>query len=71
MYIAHCLLVIIMTPPFRSGTEGTYPQLTDFCEKRIETLDPRHRALRKDTFPATAASFSIDEWKHITDDLQV
>ncbi|KAK3572207.1 hypothetical protein QTP86_026064 [Hemibagrus guttatus] len=54
----------------RSGTEGAYPHLTDFCEKRIETLDPRHRALRKDTCPATAASFSTDEWKHITDDLQ-
>lgn len=54
----------------RSGTEGVYPHLTDFCEKRIETLDPRHRALRKEAFPATAASFTTDEWKHITDDLQ-
>ncbi|XP_060726928.1 sperm-associated antigen 1 isoform X1 [Tachysurus vachellii] len=72
-YIQHCqdlkYLEKILNV-LRSGTEGTYPQLTDFCEKRIETLEPRHRALRKDTFPATAASFSTDEWKHITDDLQ-
>ncbi|XP_027010357.2 sperm-associated antigen 1 isoform X2 [Tachysurus fulvidraco] len=72
-YIQHCqdlkYLEKILNV-LRSGTEGTYPQLTDFCEKRIETLDPRHRALRKDKFPATAASFSTDEWKHITDDLQ-
>ncbi|XP_060776881.1 sperm-associated antigen 1 isoform X2 [Neoarius graeffei] len=54
----------------RSGTEGAYPHLIEFCEKRIETLDPRHRALRKDMCPATPASFSADEWKHITDDLQ-
>ncbi|XP_053095371.1 sperm-associated antigen 1 isoform X2 [Pangasianodon hypophthalmus] len=54
----------------RSGKEGAYPRLTDFCEKRMESLEPRHRALRKDTCPATAASFSADEWKQITDDLQ-
>ncbi|KAM9489144.1 sperm-associated antigen 1 [Clarias gariepinus] len=54
----------------RSGTEGVYPHLVEFCEKRIEALDPRHRALRKDSRPATAASFSSDEWRRITDELQ-
>ncbi|KAI4898101.1 hypothetical protein NFI96_001765 [Prochilodus magdalenae] len=53
-----------------SGKEGIYPHLIEFCEKRIEKLDPRSRALRKDNCPATAASFSKDEWSQITNDLE-
>uniref|UniRef100_A0A8B9LJ07 Sperm associated antigen 1 n=1 Tax=Astyanax mexicanus TaxID=7994 RepID=A0A8B9LJ07_ASTMX len=54
----------------RSGKEGIYPHLTEFCEKHIEKLDPRSRALRKENFPATSASFSKDEWDQITNELQ-
>ncbi|KAI5106059.1 mitochondrial assembly of ribosomal large subunit protein 1 [Silurus meridionalis] len=54
----------------RSGKEGMYPHLIEFCEKRIESLDPRHRILRKDMCPATSASFSTEEWSNITEDLQ-
>ncbi|XP_017567842.1 sperm-associated antigen 1 [Pygocentrus nattereri] len=54
----------------RSGKEGFYPHLTEFCEKHIEMLDPRSRALRKENSPATAANFSNDEWSQITNDLQ-
>uniref|UniRef100_A0A4W4E1V0 Sperm associated antigen 1 n=1 Tax=Electrophorus electricus TaxID=8005 RepID=A0A4W4E1V0_ELEEL len=55
----------------RSGKEGIYPHLIEFCEKHIEKLDPKSRTLRKQNAPATAASFSKDEWKQITDDIQV
>ncbi|XP_058868607.1 sperm-associated antigen 1 isoform X1 [Acipenser ruthenus] len=54
----------------RSGEEGIYPALTEFCEKKIESLDPRSRALRKEKPPATAASFSSDEWREIMCDLK-
>ncbi|XP_066539269.1 sperm-associated antigen 1 isoform X2 [Hoplias malabaricus] len=54
----------------RSGKEGFYPHLTEFCEKHIEKLDPRSRALRKDNSPATVASFSKDEWSQISNELQ-
>ncbi|XP_035386796.1 sperm-associated antigen 1-like [Electrophorus electricus] len=55
----------------RSGKEGIYPHLIEFCEKHIEKLDPKSRTLRKQNAPATAASFSKDEWKQITDDIQM
>ncbi|XP_066547218.1 sperm-associated antigen 1 isoform X3 [Amia ocellicauda] len=54
----------------RSGEEGLYPHLTEFCEKHIEKLDPRSRTLRKDQPPATAASFSSEEWSEIANDLK-
>ncbi|KAG5857123.1 hypothetical protein ANANG_G00015220 [Anguilla anguilla] len=55
----------------RSGVEGLYPHLTEFCERRIEKLNPKSRALRKDNLPATAANFSADEWTQITEDLKM
>lgn len=70
-YKFHSLLLTVLTPHLRSGTEGLYPHLVDFCEKRIESLDPKHHALRKDSCMATAASLTTEEWKHITEDLQV
>ncbi|XP_053322024.1 sperm-associated antigen 1 [Spea bombifrons] len=54
----------------RSGEEGHYPDLTEFCEKRIASLSPQSRALRKDKPPATAADFSMDEWQAINADLK-
>ncbi|KFP07678.1 Sperm-associated antigen 1, partial [Calypte anna] len=53
----------------RSGEEGWYPELTLFCEKRIEHLDPRSRALRKDKPAATAADFTAEEWETINGEL--
>ncbi|KGL98710.1 Sperm-associated antigen 1, partial [Charadrius vociferus] len=53
----------------RSGEEGCYPELTLFCEKRIEHLDPRSRALRKDKPAATASDFTAEEWKTINGEL--
>ncbi|KAM9235591.1 sperm-associated antigen 1 [Leptosomus discolor] len=53
----------------RSGEEGCYPELTLFCEKRIEHLDPRSRALRKEKPAATASDFTAEEWKTINSEL--
>ncbi|KAM4906416.1 sperm-associated antigen 1 [Sylvia borin] len=53
----------------RSGEEGCYPELTLVCEKRIEHLDPRSRALRKDKPAATAADFTAEEWEAINSEL--
>uniref|UniRef100_A0A8B9FWC1 Sperm associated antigen 1 n=1 Tax=Amazona collaria TaxID=241587 RepID=A0A8B9FWC1_9PSIT len=53
----------------RSGEEGCYPELTLFCEKRIEHLDPRSRALRKEKSAATASDFTAEEWETITGEL--
>ncbi|KFP50911.1 Sperm-associated antigen 1, partial [Cathartes aura] len=53
----------------RSGEEGCYPELTLFCEKRIEHLDPRSRALRKDKPVATASDFTAEEWETINGEL--
>ncbi|KAM4029327.1 sperm-associated antigen 1 [Anomaloglossus baeobatrachus] len=54
----------------RLGEEGYYPDLTTFCEKRIATLSPNNRALRKDKPPATAADFSLEDWQEIDSDLK-
>ncbi|KAK1784380.1 hypothetical protein P4O66_002954, partial [Electrophorus voltai] len=54
----------------RSGKEVIYPNLIKFCEKHIEILDPKSHTLRKQNSSATAASFSKDEWKQITDRIQ-
>uniref|UniRef100_A0A663DQX4 Uncharacterized protein n=1 Tax=Aquila chrysaetos chrysaetos TaxID=223781 RepID=A0A663DQX4_AQUCH len=53
----------------RSGEEGCYPDLTLFCEKRIEHLDPRSRALRRDKPAATASDFTAEEWETINGEL--
>ncbi|XP_077043571.1 sperm-associated antigen 1 isoform X1 [Agelaius phoeniceus] len=53
----------------RSGEEGCYPELTMVCEKRIECLDPRSRALRKDKPAATASDFTAEEWQAINSEL--
>ncbi|CAN8183796.1 unnamed protein product [Coccothraustes coccothraustes] len=53
----------------RSGEEGCYPELICACEKRIEHLDPRSRALRKDKPAATASDFTAEEWQAINSEL--
>lgn len=54
----------------RSGEEGHYPDLIEFCEKRIEGLSPQSRALRKEKPPATAADFSSEDWNQIDNDFK-
>ncbi|XP_045143166.1 sperm-associated antigen 1 [Echinops telfairi] len=54
----------------RSGEEGYYPELTGFCEKRLESLAPHSRALRKDKPVATASSFTAEEWELIDGDMK-
>ncbi|XP_021118279.1 sperm-associated antigen 1 [Heterocephalus glaber] len=55
----------------RSGEEGYYPELTEFCEKRLQGLAPGSRALRKDKPAATASSFTTEEWEEIDGDIKV
>lgn len=55
----------------RSGQEGFYPHLIDFCERHVEKLDPKNQFLRKEKPAATAACLSSEEWSDITEDLQV
>nr|XP_051699917.1 sperm-associated antigen 1 isoform X2 [Oryctolagus cuniculus]XP_051699918.1 sperm-associated antigen 1 isoform X2 [Oryctolagus cuniculus] len=54
----------------RSGEEGYYPELTELCEKRLQGLAPRSRALRKDKPAATASSFTAEEWEKIDSDIK-
>ncbi|CAL8286939.1 unnamed protein product [Merluccius merluccius] len=54
----------------RSGDEGMYPHLIQFCEDHLRRLDPTSRALRKDQPVATAASLPAEEWRRINEDLQ-
>uniref|UniRef100_G3R5U7 Sperm-associated antigen 1 n=1 Tax=Gorilla gorilla gorilla TaxID=9595 RepID=G3R5U7_GORGO len=54
----------------RSGEEGYYPELTEFCEKHLQALAPESRALRKDKPAATAASFTAEEWEKIDGDIK-
>ncbi|XP_055478649.1 sperm-associated antigen 1 [Psammomys obesus] len=54
----------------RSGEEGYYPELTEFCEKRLMGLAPGSRALRKDKPAATASSFTAEEWERIDSDIK-
>ncbi|MXQ94437.1 hypothetical protein E5288_WYG022392 [Bos mutus] len=54
----------------RSGEEGYYPELTEFCEKHLSGLAPGSRALRKDKPAATASSFTAEEWEKIDSDIK-
>ncbi|XP_078396151.1 sperm-associated antigen 1-like [Cetorhinus maximus] len=63
-YLEKILIVL------RSGEEGFYPDLISFCEKKIEKLDPKNRILQTNNPPATAASFTKEEWQEITGDMK-
>ncbi|XP_068937089.1 sperm-associated antigen 1 [Petaurus breviceps papuanus] len=54
----------------RSGEEGFYPELTECCEKRIQSLCPESRVLRKEKPAATASSFTREEWEKIDGDIK-
>ncbi|XP_030045685.1 sperm-associated antigen 1-like [Microcaecilia unicolor] len=54
----------------RSGEEGHYPDLTEFCENQLASLSPKNRALRKDKPAATAANFTFEEWQEIDNDIK-
>ncbi|XP_054637409.1 sperm-associated antigen 1 isoform X1 [Dunckerocampus dactyliophorus] len=45
----------------RSGKEGIYPHLIEFCESHLEKLDPHSRALRKENPVSTFSSLPPDE----------
>ncbi|XP_033614836.1 sperm-associated antigen 1 [Fukomys damarensis] len=54
----------------RSGEEGYYPELTEFCERRLQGLAPGSRALWRDKPAATASSFTTEEWEKIDGDIK-
>ncbi|XP_036596411.1 sperm-associated antigen 1 [Trichosurus vulpecula] len=54
----------------RSCEEGFYPELIECCEKRIESLCPKSRVLRKEKPAATASSFTQEEWEKIDGDIK-
>ncbi|XP_043834595.1 sperm-associated antigen 1 [Dromiciops gliroides] len=54
----------------RSGEEGFYPELIECCEKRIQSLCPESRILRKEKPAATASSFTREEWEQIDGDIK-
>ncbi|XP_044277641.1 sperm-associated antigen 1 isoform X2 [Varanus komodoensis] len=54
----------------RSGEEGFYPDLVLFCEKRIETLAPNSRALRREKTTATVSDFTAEEWEKINNEVK-
>ncbi|KAL2084785.1 hypothetical protein ACEWY4_020303 [Coilia grayii] len=54
----------------RSGEEGIYPHLIEFCEKHVEKLNPKSRALRKDKPPASSAALPTEEWNQISEELK-
>ena len=56
---------------FRSGEEGYYPDLLAACEKKLQSLAPKSRVLRKEEPVATPADLPKDEWSQIDSDLKV
>uniref|UniRef100_A0A8C5GFV5 RNA-polymerase II-associated protein 3-like C-terminal domain-containing protein n=1 Tax=Gouania willdenowi TaxID=441366 RepID=A0A8C5GFV5_GOUWI len=54
----------------RSGDEGIYPHLIQFCETHLEKLDPRSEAIKKDIPVATEATLNDQEWSQIIHDLK-
>ncbi|CAN0034758.1 unnamed protein product [Lampetra fluviatilis] len=54
----------------RSGEEGCYPHLTEFCERRLAALAPQSRALWVDRPAPTAASLPPEERAQLLDALQ-
>ncbi|XP_067305575.1 sperm-associated antigen 1 isoform X4 [Pseudorasbora parva] len=55
----------------RSGQQGFFPHLIEFCERHIEKLEPKSRVLRKENRAASAADLSTEEWRSISEDLQM
>ncbi|XP_014668057.1 PREDICTED: sperm-associated antigen 1-like [Priapulus caudatus] len=53
----------------RSGEEGVYPDLTQYCVDRIKSMDIDNKAIRKSKPVETAASLPTEEWKEIESDL--
>ncbi|XP_061919713.1 sperm-associated antigen 1 isoform X1 [Entelurus aequoreus] len=55
----------------RSGKEGFYPHLIEFCETHLENLDPRSRALRKENPVSTSSNLPEDERSLIENELKM
>ncbi|XP_077432424.1 sperm-associated antigen 1 [Vanacampus margaritifer] len=64
-YLERILLLL------RSGKEGIYPHLIEFCASRLEKLNPLSRALRKKNPVATSSNLPANEWSKIVDDLRI
>jgi hypothetical protein len=56
---------------FRSGKEGSYPDLENFCEKRIKEISPNNHVLRKDCPVKTKKDLQHNEAKELEEDLEV
>lgn len=54
----------------RSGDEGKYPDLERFAEKRLNELNPKSRALRRDGPILRPGDLSGGDWKSIEEDLK-
>uniref|UniRef100_A0A5F8G410 Sperm-associated antigen 1 n=1 Tax=Monodelphis domestica TaxID=13616 RepID=A0A5F8G410_MONDO len=65
--VKHLEKIIIV---LRSGEEGYYPDLVECCEKRLHSLCPESRILRKEKPAATASSFTREEWEKIDGDIK-
>ncbi|XP_030830339.1 sperm-associated antigen 1 [Strongylocentrotus purpuratus] len=54
----------------RSGTEGYYPDLVDFCEKKLADIAPKSKLLRKEVTPATEFDLGKEEWTKVNNDVK-
>ncbi|EDO31207.1 predicted protein [Nematostella vectensis] len=54
----------------RSGEEGTYPELIEFTEKRLEEVMPKSRALRKDLPAKSYRDLGKPEQEELVNDIE-
>ncbi|XP_041464740.1 sperm-associated antigen 1-like isoform X2 [Lytechinus variegatus] len=54
----------------RAGTEGYYPDLVQFCERRLADIAPNSKLLRKEVRPATEYDLGKEEWSKVNNDVK-
>ncbi|XP_058826228.1 sperm-associated antigen 1 [Topomyia yanbarensis] len=54
----------------RSGEEGHFPELMNFSEERLKTINPDNKLFRKEIPLGTRDSISKDRWEQINSDLE-
>ncbi|XP_063959858.1 sperm-associated antigen 1-like [Lytechinus pictus] len=54
----------------RAGTEGYYPDLVQFCERRLADIAPNSKLLRKEVRPATEYDLGKEEWTKVNNDVK-
>ncbi|XP_071483672.1 sperm-associated antigen 1-like [Diadema antillarum] len=72
-YIGKCTNVKELEKIFKalkSGKEGHYPDLVDFCEKRLADIAPSSKSLRKENRPATEYDVGKEEWTKVATDVK-